>query len=85
MQPVRVVKDRSELADTACELIAEHAAEAIGRGGRFTALVSGGSTPRPVYRLLASASCPQTSGRTGRAGPGDLHLPSAGTRPPVVA
>ncbi|HET9226591.1 MAG TPA: 6-phosphogluconolactonase [Thermoanaerobaculia bacterium] len=47
--------DLDALARAAAEEIAKSAQEAIAKRGRFTIALSGGSTPRPVYRLLANA------------------------------
>lgn len=49
---VRVVSDAEELARAAAGEFARRAAEAARARGRFTVALSGGSTPRAVYRLL---------------------------------
>ncbi len=48
-----VVPDAEALAREAAERVARAAGEAIARAGRFTVALSGGSTPRALYRLLA--------------------------------
>lgn len=53
MAELKVFDDLGALARAAAEEIAKSAEEAIAERGRFTIALSGGSTPRPVYRLLA--------------------------------
>jgi 6-phosphogluconolactonase len=48
-----ICRDADELATRAVERIARAASEAIGRQGRFTIVLSGGTTPQKTYRLLA--------------------------------
>jgi 6-phosphogluconolactonase len=50
---IRVVATEA-LAEAAAEEVAGRLAAAIGRAGRARMVTSGGSTPRPLYRLLAS-------------------------------
>jgi 6-phosphogluconolactonase len=50
----------SALTARAAEMFISDAAVAIRRSGRFTVALSGGSTPRPLYELLAS---PHHAGR----------------------
>jgi len=50
-----VVIDPPQLALAATRLFVAAAAEAIGRHGRFDIALSGGSTPRQLYQLLATA------------------------------
>jgi 6-phosphogluconolactonase len=50
---IRVVATEA-LAEAAAEEVAGRLAAAIGRAGRALMVTSGGSTPRPLYRLLAS-------------------------------
>jgi 6-phosphogluconolactonase len=45
--------DSTALTRAAAEEIASRAEAAIAAQGRFTIALSGGSTPRPIYRLLA--------------------------------
>jgi 6-phosphogluconolactonase len=52
---VKVVADAAQLADEAARFFAEQAAEAIAARGVFRVALSGGSTPRALYRKLASA------------------------------
>ncbi len=51
---VLVVPDASALNQAAAELFAQSAADAIHERDRFTVALSGGSTPRALYQLLAS-------------------------------
>lgn len=53
MAELKVYDDLDELARAAAEEIAKSAEEAIAARGRFTIALSGGDTPKPVYRLLA--------------------------------
>ncbi len=55
MKPeIIVCPDAEALARIAAERFAAAAAEAMSRTGRFAVALSGGSTPRALYRLLAS-------------------------------
>ncbi|HKY10000.1 MAG TPA: 6-phosphogluconolactonase, partial [Candidatus Binatia bacterium] len=49
-----VCRDSGELAHRAAEQFVACAADAMARSGRFTAALSGGSTPKGLYTLLAS-------------------------------
>jgi 6-phosphogluconolactonase len=51
---VRVYESLDELTRAAAEEVARAAERAVAERGRFTLALSGGSTPRPLYRLLAS-------------------------------
>jgi 6-phosphogluconolactonase len=51
--PVSVYRNRDALCEAAAEQVADLAEKAIARSGRFTWVLSGGSTPRPVYARLA--------------------------------
>jgi 6-phosphogluconolactonase len=53
MAELRVFEDTEALTRAAAEEIAGSAETAIASQGRFTIALSGGSTPRPIYRLLA--------------------------------
>lgn len=53
MAELRIHDDLEALARAAAEEITKSAETAIAAEGRFTIALSGGSTPRPVYRLLA--------------------------------
>src|SRR5580765_4786571 len=48
-----ICPDADVLADRAAELIIEAARESIGQSGRFTLVLSGGSTPEKTYDRLA--------------------------------
>lgn len=52
MAELRTFDDLDELARAAAEEIAKSAEEAVAARGRFTIALSGGNTPKPVYRLL---------------------------------
>lgn len=54
MTAYEVFSDRAALADAAATSIVQSANRAIAARGRFTLALSGGSTPRPTYALLAS-------------------------------
>ena len=54
LQEVRVVGTAEELFQAAASEFASLAAEAVAARGRFTVALSGGSTPRGLYSLLAS-------------------------------
>jgi 6-phosphogluconolactonase len=51
---LRVYGDAEQLARAAAELFVTAASEAISARGRFRVALSGGSTPRRVYELLAT-------------------------------
>jgi 6-phosphogluconolactonase len=51
---VRVAADKGALFESAAELIANSARAAIARSGRFALVLTGGSTPKGLYELLAS-------------------------------
>jgi 6-phosphogluconolactonase len=55
MAELRILEDLDTLARAAAEEITGLAESAIAAQGRFTIVLSGGSTPKPVYRLLAEA------------------------------
>ena len=48
-----VLPDRAALAQTAAEAVVQAAADAVRAHGRFTLALSGGTTPRDLYGLLA--------------------------------
>jgi len=49
---LRIFDEARELAAEAADLVVWLAGQAIGRGGRFRVALSGGSTPRALYRAL---------------------------------
>jgi 6-phosphogluconolactonase len=51
---VRIFHDAAELARAAADEISFRIQETLRQSGRFTWALSGGSTPRALYRLLAS-------------------------------
>ena len=50
---VEILPDRSAIVSRALEIVLEVYKRAIARDGRFTIAVAGGSTPKPLYELLA--------------------------------
>jgi len=54
MSEVRVFADAKELMHAAADEVVRCAEEAVRERGRFAWALSGGSTPRDLYRLLAS-------------------------------
>lgn len=56
MAAIDVFPDKASLVRGAAELFVTLAREAIGERGRFTAALSGGGTPKPLYELLAAES-----------------------------
>lgn len=50
---VEVVADADELARSVAQLIVAHSKVAISRSGLFTIALSGGSTPKRLYELMA--------------------------------
>jgi 6-phosphogluconolactonase len=55
---LRVLADLDEVARAAAEEVVRLAGEAVHAHGRFTIALSGGSTPRALYRLLVASSDP---------------------------
>lgn len=55
---IRVLNTPTELFQAAAEEFAALAAQAVQRNGKFTVALSGGSTPKSLYSLLASGSVP---------------------------
>jgi 6-phosphogluconolactonase len=53
-----IVAAAAALAESAAEELTRRAEEAVRAHGRFTLALSGGSTPRALYRLLADATAP---------------------------
>ncbi len=51
---IEVFPDREKLIQTAAEHVIEIASQGIRENGRVVIALSGGSTPRPLYSLLAS-------------------------------
>src|SRR5579883_249018 len=52
---ILVSKNLEELNRNAAQLIVDTSRQAIARSGRFTIALSGGSTPKKLYELLATA------------------------------
>jgi 6-phosphogluconolactonase len=55
MSEVEIFSDKSQLVRAETERIVTLAKDAIGTRGRCLVALSGGSTPRPLYELLATA------------------------------
>jgi len=55
---VRIANTAADLFQTAARQFAALAAEAVSARGRFCVALSGGSTPRSLYSLLAGGSAP---------------------------
>ncbi len=53
---LRVFSDLDQLSDAAADMVVNHAATAIQTRGRFTFVLSGGSTPRLLYQKLTEPS-----------------------------
>lgn len=53
---VRIVATLEDLAQIGAELFIAQAQAALDRPGAFTAVLTGGSTPRPLYRHLAESA-----------------------------
>ena len=51
---IRILKTAADLFETAAAIFAAQAAEAVRANGRFTVALSGGSTPKTLYALLAT-------------------------------
>jgi len=54
---VLLFDDRISMDRAAADLVAEGSEKAIRERGKFSVALSGGSTPRGLYTLLASAAC----------------------------
>ena len=57
MAAVDLFADPLALRDAAAEVVIRHAAESVASRGRFTLVLSGGSTPQALYQQLASRHC----------------------------
>ena len=53
---IRILKTAAELFEAAATEFAARASQAVQASGRFTVALSGGSTPRALYSLLATKS-----------------------------
>lgn len=53
-----VFPDQAAVAAAALELLLHSASDAIAQRGRFVLVLAGGTTPQPLYRLLAQADQP---------------------------
>ena len=62
---IRVSPDLLSLSRVAAVEFTDRAKEAIRSRGRFTVVLSGGSTPKTLYRLLADTPEIQRSGPWG--------------------
>jgi 6-phosphogluconolactonase len=50
-----VTRDAEDVARTACRFVLDRSHEAVARDGQFRIALSGGSTPRRLYRMLADS------------------------------
>ena len=57
-QNVEVLADKSALIERAREIVLSRIQPAIEEKGQFTIVLSGGSTPKPLYEALANESLP---------------------------
>ena len=57
-QNVEVLADKSALVKRAKEIVVEQIQKTVEEKGRFTLVLAGGSTPKPVYESLAQESLP---------------------------
>jgi 6-phosphogluconolactonase len=78
---IEILADAEAVARRAASLIAESAREAVVQRGRFSLAVSGGTTPRLMYRFLAGEELPwrdahlfQVDERVAPAGDQDRNL-----------
>ena len=55
---LEVVEDANALARAGAEELARRAEDSVAASGRFTLALSGGSTPKRLYALLADSSAP---------------------------
>ncbi len=55
---IRILPSTPELFQAGASEFASHASQAVSRSGRFTVALSGGSTPRSMFSLLASGAVP---------------------------
>ena len=53
---VLVTNSALDALQTAADLLATIACEAVGARGQFTVAMAGGTTPKPLYELLATPS-----------------------------
>lgn len=51
---IQIYNNTEEINSTAADLFAEAAKKAIAKKGKFTAVLTGGSSPAGIYKLLAS-------------------------------
>jgi len=51
---IRILKTAADLFETAADMFVTQATEAVRTNGRFTVALSGGSTPKSLYALLAT-------------------------------
>lgn len=54
MSDLRILPDSAAIAEAAAQIVTDLAQKAIERQGRFSLALSGGSTPRALYQLLAT-------------------------------
>ena len=71
---IRIVNDAAELFKTAADEFAMLAAQAVHRKGSFCVALSGGSTPKGLYTLLANKHAPEVLWSQTRVFFGDERL-----------
>jgi len=54
MDPIKAFKDADEIAAAACNYVLQAARESIAEHGVFNIVLTGGSTPKKLYELLAT-------------------------------
>ena len=57
-QNVEVLADKSALVARAKEIVVEQIQKVVEAKSRFTIVLAGGSTPKPLYESLAGESLP---------------------------
>ena len=55
---LEVLPDRAAIVERSLSLVLEKARAAIAENGRFTIVLAGGSTPKPLYEAIATQSLP---------------------------
>lgn len=55
MTQVRILQDSDAIANAAAQIIIDIGLRSIAKHGRFSLVLSGGSTPQSLYRVLATA------------------------------
>ena len=58
IRPLERLRDGADIARAAAAFLAEKAVQSVSQRGIFTLALSGGSTPKALYELLADPSAP---------------------------